>query len=482
LFGALIAAVELDGDTVRVAVVKTGGKLPVIVEAREQRVFATETSDRPQAQAEALAALLDALTNRPVAYIVCTSSLFAVVRTLTIPFRGQRKVAAAVQFELEPYLAFPIEELAVDYNTVGEFNGQTEVLAMGLRRNLLDEQLDVLAQAGIDTDAVNLDAVALTGLWQQLERPAKGLHAILHARAVGSILAVLYNGQLAYFRTLNSTAEQLLEAPAASAREIQNTLRAFLAKWRGEGDIDVLHLTGIELNPAQRDALGAAIGVPIQDMSMLQRLPGATEAIGHNTEPNRWEALIGAALSASGVGPGVDFNRGAATGNQSLRPILGHVLFTACIGILILIAWTFYYNQGRAQNLAQATILQEKISTLQREIEELQAKGIGTEEDMTSFADPTILAILEELAEKMPNDKVQLKNIQMNAPGARGGWLQINGSTSDAAVFNDVYNNLKTARLFRVDETPNVNVQGDNTLFEFRAQRIEATPDEQLAD
>ena len=38
--------------------------------------------------------LLDAVKTRPQAYVLCAGALYTVVRTLSIPFRGARRVAA----------------------------------------------------------------------------------------------------------------------------------------------------------------------------------------------------------------------------------------------------------------------------------------------------------------------------------------------------------------------------------------------------
>jgi hypothetical protein len=167
-----------------------GGKLPQVLElverAAEFESAAERVSRRSAARARRCAR--HASRSRPQAYVLSANALYTVVRTLAIPFRGARRVAAAVPFELEPYLAFPLEDLAVDFTTVGEFDGETEVLAMGMRRQQLDEQLDILREAGIDTDAVTLDALALTGLWitgrdarqgprGRAARPRRGLRA-----------------------------------------------------------------------------------------------------------------------------------------------------------------------------------------------------------------------------------------------------------------------------------------------------------------
>lgn len=475
MFGATLGAIEIAYDRVRVAVVKTGGKLPVVLELAERATEFESAEERVTALGRALGDALDSLQARPQAYVLCSSAMYTVVRTLSIPFRGARRVAAAVPFEMEPYLAFPIEELAVDFTTIGEFNGETEVLAMGMRRAQLDEQLDILREAGIDTDAVTLDALALTGLWTQVAKPGKGLEAVLHLREDGAMLAVVHKQRMAYFRVLSTTPATLVENPAIVAREVNNTLRAFLSKWRGEGDITRLHLTGIDLAHEQREAFAAALGLPVDDLVLIAQLQGGALALEGGPgggKANRWEPLVGAALAAAGNGFLVDFSADSPQGNAPVRTVITHVLFTACIALILLAGWSFYYYQGRIQNEAQARDLQAQVEQIQTEISALTEQGIQ-DVDMTIFEDPTLLDILQEIAAKLPNDRVQILEIKITPPGGRGGWITVSGTANDAASFNQAYDQLRASTLFRVDEQPNIAVQGTQTTFSFRANRIQ---------
>lgn len=475
MLGATIGAIEIGYDRVRVAVVKLGGKLPQVLELAERAAEFESAEERVVALGAVLGDALDSLATRPQAYVLSANALYTVVRTLSIPFRGARRVASAVPFELEPYLAFPLEDLAVDFTTIGEFDGETEVLAMGMRRQQLDEQMDILREAGIETDAVTLDALALTGLWLQVAKPGKRLEAIFHVRAEGSIVAVVSNKRMAYFRVLGCSGETVAENPAVAAREVNNTLRAFLTKWRGEGDITELHVTGMDFTHEQREAFAEALGMPINDIMMIAQLQGGALALENGAaggKLNHWDGLVGAALGATGSGFAVDFGQDVAQGSGPVRSIISHVLFTACLGFILLAGWGFYFYQGRIQNEAQARSIQAQVDQITAEIQDLGTQvpeGI----DADIFTAPNALEILEELASKMPDSKVQIKDIRIQPPGMRGGWLIVSGTANDASVFNEVYAKLRESTLFTVDEQPNISVEGTQTKFSFRANRIE---------
>lgn len=473
-FGARVAAIELAGDDVRLAVIKSGGKLPAVLELISTRAAYETPEERNDALVRAVDEALGQIKSRPVACVLCASSLFTIVRQLSIPFRGQRRVGAAVPFELEPYLAFPLEDLMLDYNVVAEADGGTEVLAIGMRRSYLEEQKGLLEQCGVEVEAVNIDAVGLTGLWQAQRRQYKGLNAVLHVRGDGASLAITYNKTVAYLRPLSITAVQLFEQPGAAAREIQNTLRAFLANWRGEGEIASLHITGVRLHPEDKAAFSEALRLPVEDGVMLEGLKGAASAVertGEDPGPNYWEAAVGVAASAAGVGPSLDFGRSSRDWRSSVRGLVTHVMFSACLTLLVLIGVALYYQQAATAFEFQSLQIQQEVDALITEVEQLAEEGLGDDINVDHFLDPPALNVLREISARMPGDKVTITKLEIQPVGMRRAWITITGEAASAAAVNEVYEDLRGSTLFRAAESPTINVVGNNTNFIIRLDR-----------
>lgn len=474
MFSAKVTAIEFDGDLVRAATIATGGRLPVLLEA--QQALAEYDRESGEGRAEALAAALDralsGLKHNAAAYVLCLSSAYGVARNLTIPFRGARRVAAAVPFELEPYLAFPLEEMLVDFNVIAEIGGETEVLALGMRRAQIEEYRAILRTAGIEPEAVTLDGVAMTGLWQAAQKNLKGLNAVLHAREHGSCIAITWNNRLAHLRHLPLTASQLLEQPVQAAREIQITLRAFLAKWRGEGELSTLHLTGIEPDALQKQQLEQALRMGLTVERPLEKVKGAglLALLPGGARANAFEAVIGAGLSAGGGGYAIDFLKSERSVEGALRSIVTHTLFSSCLALLVLLGWAFYYYQGTSKNNALLRQLRAEVDRISEEIDAIEQGGLG-DVDVQAFTDPTLLDILQDLGARMPGDKVTLVHLRMAQPGAKSGWIVLEGTAANSAAFNEVYASLKSSRFFTVDANPDIRVEGATTSFRVRIFR-----------
>lgn len=528
---ARVAAVEFDGDDVRLAVVKTGGRVPKVLELHAARAVYNAPEGRFEARVAAVKEVFKAVKRRPSVIVLCVSSTYAMVRTLTIPFRGARKVASAVRFELEPYLAFPIEDLAVDFSPVLEADGQTDVLAVGVRRTILQEQLDVLSAAGIEAESADVDAIGMTGFWRAVQPKLKGLHAVLHVRDDSSILAVTCNKTLAYYRHLTFGAASLRRSPGAAAREVLNSMRAFQSAWRGEGEITNLCLTGevpdalspegetfekyfdiplVRLNLL--DALKAtdlANGVVVHEVFGSEASPVAeetpvaeaspeegsgeeSEASGdpfalQESEPletpvrssNLWEAIIGVALGAAGGGYSLNFREGDLAPKNAFGNMASQVMATSCLALLLLAGVAWYYYYARVQNLRECETLNGQIEELQKEVDTLKEKGIDIPPE--TFSDPSLLDILSEIATKMPDSKVSLLELKIDRgtvsdAAAAGGakrvpaWITLRGEVKDDNTFTQIVADLKKSDMFQVDE-PDLKLDGGKSTFKIVAHR-----------
>ena len=402
---AKIAAIELKDDDVYVSVVKTGRSAKVL-EVQSARARYTEPENRIEALVAAVRQAVDRLTSQPNAYMLCANSSQAVVRTLRIPFKG-RKVGAAVQFELEPYLALPIDELIVDYSSIREVDGETDVLAVAVRRSMIAEQLDILTQANIVPESAGLDVIGLTALWLARNPKAKALNAVLFVRETDSILVVVHDRALAYFRHLPLSGESLRREGQGAAREIQNSLRAFLATWKGDTPLARLTVAGVELFPDERAIFEEAMPWEVGYDKVLTGLAGAETAIKQCPAPlthvetddiagdqsadpaTPWKASIGIAFAA---GQGVDSRR-ALDVKSLLSPLIGknfttryiefrreefaptdvgaktikHAVFTGGLAAMLLLCFVGYRYMQYRSNQAELVQVGEEIWELYAE-------------------------------------------------------------------------------------------------------------------
>lgn len=497
---AKIAAIEIENDEVRVAVVKTGGRKPSILEVHAHRAsFATE-EERRGALILAIQDVIGRLKHKPQLYVLTMGSQHSIVRALAIPFRGRRKVTAAVAFELEPYLAVPIDDLVVDHCSIREVDGETEVLAVGIRRSLLEEHLDLLAEAGVRIESIGLDVAGLTGLWMGGRGATTGLHAVLHVRESTCILTIVYNRTIAFFRPLPIPAERMHTDPPAVSREVRNSVRAFLANWRGEDRITDFTITGIDLTLSERESLEEGLQAPIVYEDLLQALKGSEHARDGEMPPppemapaegeeplmatfrdcpNYWDAVVGVASGAAGGSVAFEFCKGPLAPPGTMKGMLLHAAFSASLLVLVLVGAVAYCVLDYRANVDQIKHNGEEIWKIYAEtfpdseavksgrlptdlggiqsiqyMQDAYEKAIseGTNLPVDILSRPTLLDVLREIAQKLPGDKVQVTEVKIRESRGRKQSVTIQGEVDDVGALNQAFDQLKKSTVLQVDE------------------------------
>ena len=101
---AKIGVIQLTDDRLRILVVKTGGATPIVLE-RVDEPLASLGDDAEMTRAEHVALIrnsIKSLKNKPTLYILNTPQSWSVMRLMSVPFKGAKKVRAALTFQLEP--------------------------------------------------------------------------------------------------------------------------------------------------------------------------------------------------------------------------------------------------------------------------------------------------------------------------------------------------------------------------------------------
>jgi general secretion pathway protein L len=311
--------------------------------------------------------------HKPAGSILVTSlpcqDLF--VRTLRLPFSDPKKLAQVVPFEVETLLPLPLDEVAIDCLPLPAAgrrretdDGGTHVLVAAAPKATLTHHLGLLAEAGLEPEAVNIDALALYALARHLSRHGHRLHpdcAIIDVGASKTTLCLLHHGHPWMLRTVALGGRALTQALAARygltlaeaerrkrassaqhlepwlaplVKEIHFTLHAYQATTQTRIRQCVLSGGGSTLKELP-DYLSRVLEVPaVVHSGALQAdcPPAFSVALGLAMQPKvpRPAARLGLALSH----PAINFKQG--TERARAAAISGRELRVAAAGLLVL--------------------------------------------------------------------------------------------------------------------------------------------------
>ncbi|GMV99084.1 MAG: hypothetical protein AMXMBFR84_02230 [Candidatus Hydrogenedentota bacterium] len=503
---ARMGGILLAGDEVRIAVVKTGGKVPALQEAHAARAVYNDPEGRSEAIVLAIRDVVSKVKNKPALYVLCESAQYAITRTLNVPFKGRSKVSSAVPFELEQYIAFPLEQLVVDHATVMESGNATEVLAVALRRTRLDEQLALLQAAGVEAESIGLDAAGLTTLWMAGRKTFAGLHAALHVQDTGGVLVVTFNKTIAYLRPVQWTPETFFANAESAGREVQNSLRAFQSQWKGEGSVEDITLTGVEPGPAECTEFERCIQIPVIYENLIRHVKGgsiveeAVQSPGYESAgeasagsaQSRWAAVIGVAAGSAGGACTFEFRKGDLAPEGTGRMIGAHAVFSAALFAVVALGFGLYCYLDYRQNAKELDRIGTKAwetfaetfpasqyvaggrpssdvggSIVLQMMEEETNKALGEGELLAVdvLSQPTLLDMLQEIAKSLPPDRILVTDVAVRAVGGKGQTITIKGQVLDQAASAHVLEPFKDSELLAADGAPLIAQKGDKTEF-----------------
>lgn len=511
---ARIAVVAFEERAVRTAVIRTGGKAPVILEAHEAAVHYTDPEHRESAVASAAAQAIGAVKGPVSAWVLCAPSAEAAVRMMRIPFKGRGKVAAVVPGELEPYLAIPIDELVVDHTVVREADGKTDVLAVAARESVLSSQTSVLREAGIQVEAITLDVAALTSLWRTQRKSVAPMEAVLHVRERGSFFVIVTPKTIASFRPIPLTLAQVRTNPAALVMQVRNSIRAFQAGWEGETALEQLTVTGAGLGDDLRTPLeeGLSMAVSVEDLMMevkgvdkIADAGAAAEGDGADSglwneldaAVDRYAPLVGAAAGLTGKGYTFNLLRGALRSGRSNKTLVSHMVFSGALALAGLLGYGAYCFADYRANMRKIDLIGQEIWTIHQQcfpnsaqterpandvggrftLESLEAQATSGAEG--PFADipiewltkPMLLDILRDVGRLLPNEVAQVTNLKIGS-GRNEHTVTVEGtfSTQKLDAFNAAIGELmRDSAVFANAQSPSIQQSGTQASFSITA-------------
>ncbi len=126
-----------------------------------------------------------------------------IIRRISLPEMGEDELGEFIKFEAEQYVPFDIEDVILDFQILGPKDepGQMDVMLVAVKKDIINEYVTVVKEAGLNPIIVDVDAFALSNMYEinyQIE-PGKNVALVnVGARAVN--LNMVKNGVSVFTR------------------------------------------------------------------------------------------------------------------------------------------------------------------------------------------------------------------------------------------------------------------------------------------
>ncbi|MCX8063806.1 MAG: pilus assembly protein PilM [Candidatus Hydrogenedentes bacterium] len=483
IFGReIVSVISIDKESVTLITVKVKKNRFELLQLLKEKVspepltdeegnIASQEETKRERLAEAFNVVFSKIKYKPSFFVLAVPSEYSIVRTLSIPFRGAKKVNSVLKFELEPHIPFPIEELKLDYFVIDEGKKETEILVLGVRDMYVSEHISVLEEFSTKPESAVIDSLGLAYLWSKLDRNQQRIRAGLFVDKNFALFAIVKGVNLVFVRHLFMGRDLFHSNPEVFSREIQNSVRAFLAKWKGEDKIEAMDLWGVELSESELEIFSKMVKLEVRNISFSELVSNRCKEVT-SEEVINLSRFIG--IAGLVTDPKFSFNllKGNETLYEYLPVISRHFIFANSLILTGLVMSAFFLKQLTLANLVQAKLCESETEQITQEIERINAeKGLDENVELGVFFLPPFLEILAKIGEIFPSDKVDITEIRVAPPDNQGWWIRVQGKTRDSAFINQAIPKLKEVQYFDVTDEPELSAQGDLTSFAVKIQR-----------
>ncbi|MBA7605894.1 Cell division protein FtsA [subsurface metagenome] len=158
---------------------------------------------------QTIAELLSQVRPAPLQKIISslpTSS--SVIKRLSLPFKGSRRIRQVIRYEMESFLPFPLEEAIIDFYIIDDrLPDRTLVLAFAINKKVIEKHLRILDKAGLRPEVVDLDSTSLFNIYAPQE--AKETTAVIDFGASQTTVNVMSEGRLFFTRSIMKAGDNL---------------------------------------------------------------------------------------------------------------------------------------------------------------------------------------------------------------------------------------------------------------------------------
>ena len=143
-----------------------------------------------------------------------------IVKRIQLPTQSAEELDESIKWEAEQYIPFDINEVNLDYQVLQSeaLDGQMDVLLVAAKKDLIDDYMGVINDAGLNMAVMDVDAFALGNMYEVNYQPT-GSQAVALVDIGASVINInVMNGTVPVFtRDITSGGNQYTE-------EVQKTL------------------------------------------------------------------------------------------------------------------------------------------------------------------------------------------------------------------------------------------------------------------
>jgi type IV pilus assembly protein PilM len=192
---------------------------------------------------------------------VAVSGHSVIVKKISLPTMTREELEESIRWEAEQYIPFDVNEVNLDFQILnaGAIEGQMDVLLVAAKKDLIDDYVNVLSEAGITASVIDVAGFAVANAYvANAEAGTDEVIAVANIGAQSTNINVLVGGVPAFTRDIsiggNAYTEEIQKALSISFDEAERI------KLGGSHEDDSQDVVPQEVEQAMRNVSDSVIG------------------------------------------------------------------------------------------------------------------------------------------------------------------------------------------------------------------------------
>ncbi|MFA6066543.1 MAG: pilus assembly protein PilM [Candidatus Babeliaceae bacterium] len=496
-----IVGIEIEKEYINATVVKYSGAKKIIEKTLKEPIeYAISLSHQDQASA-AIERILEKIGTYDYLFVALSSSLI-IYKELTLPFIDKQKIGMVAPFEVESMLPFSLHDAVIDTIITKHEAATATVLAIALKKEVLDEYLDIFKKIGKEPDKVTIDLIELYGLYTSIPdyMHTQGVVSLIDIGMYVTRIAIIIDGKLKVMRVLTqgiATILKILELDRNISHseaydylfksgiqeengskffsQIQFTLQTSLSKLSSSQTTQKIFLTGTGTEiPHITDALAKLMSCECEVLYLHKIIHNGTIISANNGIKS--ESIISTATALSSKITD-NFNMRVGYISETKKTLITQQLIAALLFITVTISALSLYTFFTLRAFKKETVTSEqeavdklkKVFSLSRRGSEKADKGLSLETannaakaelvkeeniwfSLSSNNRFSFLTYLQELTSRIDRDKLALdlkRLIIRTGEGTQQDSIIIEGSVKDYNALRAFEEALYESNMFK---------------------------------
>jgi type IV pilus assembly protein PilM len=163
---------------------------------------------------DAIKELLTAQQVKTKDVVISVSGSSVIIKRISVADMSEEELSESIKWEAEQYIPFSIDDVNIDFQKLGPGaqEGQADVLLVAVKKDKINDYINLVKEAGLEPVVLDVDAFALANMHELNYEMEAGITALLNIGASVMNINILKDGMSIFTRDITVGGNRYTEA------------------------------------------------------------------------------------------------------------------------------------------------------------------------------------------------------------------------------------------------------------------------------